>query len=72
MQGKWSALFDWEERIPLGQRAADLAPQVMETFGLSMEQSLVPLFIDGGMLDYASPVVCGIHEVCAARLAQSA
>jgi hypothetical protein len=61
----------WQERIPLGQIAAELAPQVMETFGPMMERSLVPLFIDGWMLDYASPVVCGIHEVCAARLQRS-
>lgn len=63
------AHLDWQERILLGQIAAGLAPHVMETFGLMMERSLVPLFIDGWMLDYASPVVCGIHEVCADRLA---
>lgn len=62
--------LDWQERIPLGQIAAELAPQVMEPFGLVMERSLVPLFTDGWMLDYASPVVCGIHEVCAARLSR--
>ncbi|WP_181916711.1 hypothetical protein [Paraburkholderia sp. BL27I4N3] len=53
MQGRWSAL---------GQIAAELAPQVMETFGLTRERSLAPLFVDGWMLDYASPVVCGIHR----------
>ena len=65
------AHLDWQERVPLGQIAVDLAPQVMETFDLMMERSLVPLFIDGWMLDYASPVVCGIHEVCVTRLASS-
>ncbi|PRX32227.1 hypothetical protein B0G75_104246 [Paraburkholderia sp. BL18I3N2] len=66
------AHFDWQERIALGQIAAEMAPQVMETFGLTRERSLVPLFRDGWMLDYASPVVCGIHEVCRVRLERSA
>jgi hypothetical protein len=62
------ANVDWQARIPLGQMAAELAPQVMDRFGLAKERSLVPLFIDGWRLDYASPVICGILEVCAARL----
>lgn len=65
------ARFDWQERISIGQIAAELAPQVMETFGLTRERSLVPLFVDGWMLDRESPVVCGIYEVCAARLRRS-
>ncbi|MFM0060996.1 hypothetical protein PQR64_35820 [Paraburkholderia phytofirmans] len=62
------ARFDWQERVPLGQLAAEIAPHVRETFDLTKERSLVPLFADGWMLDYESPVVCGIQEVCAARL----
>jgi hypothetical protein len=62
---------DWQERVSLGQIAADLAPRVRETFGLTREQSLAPLFVDGWMLDRESPVVCGIREVCAARLSRS-
>ncbi|PRY07038.1 hypothetical protein [Paraburkholderia sp. BL25I1N1] len=64
------ARFDWQERIALGQIAAETAPQIMETFGLTRERSLVPLFRDSWMPDYASPVVCGIHEACATRLAR--
>ncbi|WP_168794436.1 hypothetical protein [Paraburkholderia aromaticivorans] len=63
---------DWQERVSLGQIAVELAPQVMESSGLTKEQSLVPLFVDGWMLDYASPVVCGIYGVCAGRLTRSA
>ncbi|NPT39172.1 hypothetical protein [Paraburkholderia xenovorans] len=66
------ARFDWQERISLGQIAAELAPLVRETFGLTREPSLVPLFVDGWMLDRESPVVCDIHEVCSRRLASSA
>jgi hypothetical protein len=42
------ARFDWQERISLGQIAAELAPEVMETFGLTRERSLVPLFVEAG------------------------
>lgn len=63
--------LDWQERVPLEQLAAELAPRVMETFGLTSEQSLAPLFVDGWMLDRGSPVVCGIYEACAARLNRS-
>jgi hypothetical protein len=66
------AHLNWQERIALGQIAAELAPQVMETYSLTRERSFVPLFADGWMLDYESPVVCGIHEACAARLARPA
>ncbi|MFL9892427.1 hypothetical protein [Paraburkholderia sp. RL17-381-BIF-C] len=65
------ARFDWQERISLGQIAAELAPRVRGTFGLTRERSLVPLFVDGWMLDRESPGVCGIYEVCAARLRRS-
>ncbi len=51
------ARFDWQERISLRQIAAELAPPVRETSGLTRERSLVPLFVDGWMLDYASPFV---------------
>jgi len=63
--------FDWQERVSLGQTAAELAPRVRETFGLTRERSLTPLFVDGWMLDRESPVVCDIHEVCSRRLASS-
>jgi hypothetical protein len=45
-----------------------LAPQVMETYSLTRERSLLPLLVGGWMLDYKSPAVFGIHQNCAARL----
>ncbi|NIF81677.1 hypothetical protein F3J20_30655 [Paraburkholderia sp. Cy-641] len=48
------AHVDWQKRIPLGQMAAELAPKVMDRFGLVRERSLAPLFIDGWMLDYGA------------------
>jgi len=62
------ARLDWQDRVSLGQIAADLAPQVRAAFGLTRERSLVPLCRDGWMLGYESPVVCGIYDVCATRL----
>lgn len=62
--------FDWQERVSLGQLAIEPAPQVMETFGLTRERSLVPLFVDGWMLDYASPIVRGIYAACEGELKQ--
>jgi hypothetical protein len=69
--GEWLHTDHLVESGRLGQIAAELAPQVIETFGLARERSLVPLFVDGWMLDRESPVVCGIYEVCAARLRRS-
>jgi hypothetical protein len=64
------ARCDWQERISLGQIAADLAPRVRDTFGLTREQSLAPLFVDGWMLDYRSPIVRRIHAACEGELNQ--
>lgn len=61
----------WQDRIALAAAAAQLAPHILETFNLKTEQSLVPLFADGWMLDYRSPTVCDIHRICARFLAQS-
>lgn len=65
------ARSDWQERVSLGQMAAELAPQVMETFRLTREQSLAPLFVDSWMLDYASPIVRGKPCGCATPTAAS-
>lgn len=62
------ARCDWQDRVALAQTAAELAPSVLASFQLATEQSLVPLFSDGWMLDYRSLIVCDIHRVCAARL----
>lgn len=64
------ARLDWQERISLGQIAAELAPRVRETFGLTRERSLVPLFVDGWMLDYASPFVRRIYAACEGEINQ--
>lgn len=64
------ARFDWVERVSLGQIAAELAPLVRETFGLTREQSLAPLFVDGWMLDRESPFVRRIQAACEGELKQ--
>jgi hypothetical protein len=48
--------------------AADLAPDVLVALSLTTEKALAPLFTGGWRLDYRLPVVCDIHDRCAARL----
>jgi hypothetical protein len=59
------ATCDWQERVELARVASELASGVLASFALTTEQSLVPLFADGWMLDYRSPIVCDIHRLCA-------
>ncbi|MFM0224192.1 hypothetical protein [Paraburkholderia dipogonis] len=61
---------DWQDRIALAGAAARLAPDISKKTNLTTERSLAPLFADGWMLDYQSPMVCEIHRVCAGFLAQ--
>jgi hypothetical protein len=61
---------DWQDRVALAGAAARLAPDILESFNLTTEQSLVPLFCDGWMLDYQSPAVCEIHQFCAGFLSR--
>jgi hypothetical protein len=53
-----------------------LALQVMETYSRTRERLLLPLLVDGWMLDYKSPAVCGNHQsarrLCCAQSSVSA
>ncbi|WP_162601040.1 hypothetical protein [Paraburkholderia sp. C35] len=62
------AICDWQERIEIARMAADLAPDILATFGLDTEKALTALFANARRLDYRLPVVCQIHDRCAARL----
>ncbi|MFM0258044.1 hypothetical protein [Paraburkholderia sediminicola] len=59
------ARCDWQDRVHLARMAAKLAPSVHASFALTTEPALAPLFTDGWMLDYRSPIVCDIHQLCA-------
>lgn len=61
---------DWQDRVHLAPMAAELAPRVLATIRLTTERELAPLFTDGWMLDYRSPFVCDIHQLCADYLHQ--
>jgi hypothetical protein len=56
---------DCHERVAIARMAADLVPDVLAAFSLTTEKVLASLFTDG---DYRRPLVCEIHERCAARL----
>ncbi|CAD6538028.1 hypothetical protein [Paraburkholderia metrosideri] len=62
---------DWQDRVALAGAAVLLAPDILEAFKLTTGRSLTPLFSDGWMLDYQSPIVCETHGVCADYLAQT-
>jgi len=62
------ARCDWRERVEIARTATELAPDILAAFNLTTEKILAPLFTDGWRLDYRLPVVCAIHESCAARL----
>ncbi|WP_121306704.1 hypothetical protein [Paraburkholderia sp. BL17N1] len=64
------ATCHWQDRIALAAAAAELAPGILRTFPLTTERSLTPLFADGWRLDYRSPIVCDIHQICASFVAQ--
>ena len=63
------ATCHWQDRIALSA-AAELAPSVLQIFLLTTERSLAPRFADGWRLDYGSPIVCDIHQICASFVAQ--
>jgi hypothetical protein len=59
---------EWRDHISIVRMAAELAPDVLATFGLRTGEALALLFTDGGRLDYRVPLVGEIHDQCAARL----
>jgi hypothetical protein len=60
---------DWLESVQLGHASAQIAASVWMIEGVrEADQHLQELFGDGWALDYASPIVHGIHAICVARL----
>jgi hypothetical protein len=60
---------DWLESVRLGHVSEQIAATVWTIEVLrEADQHLLELFDDCWMLDYASPLVHGIHAICVARL----
>ncbi len=53
---------EWRDRIGIVRMAADLAPDILATFGLRTEKALALLFTNGGRLDYRVSLVGQIHD----------
>jgi len=58
----------WTESVRLSQLSVHLASSIWAIELLRDAGELAQLFTDGWRLDYRSPIVRGIHDVCAARL----
>lgn len=54
----------WQDRLKLARASIDLAPQFLVFPCFRDEAALVGLFTDGWQLDYSSPVLRGIIDVC--------
>jgi len=61
---------DWLERANLAQMAADLAPTFLVFPCFRDAKELIKLLADGWQLDYRSPTVRGMLDVCAEHLLQ--
>jgi len=61
----------WSERIKLADTSVDLAPQFLVFPCFRDKAALAGLFGDGWTLDYESPVVRGIYDVCNEHLAKA-
>jgi hypothetical protein len=59
---------DWLESVRLGGISRQLAESTWGVESLRDADVLSTLFADASRLDYRSPLVKGIHDVCAARL----
>ncbi|WGS54984.1 hypothetical protein LFL96_36500 (plasmid) [Paraburkholderia sp. D15] len=59
---------DWNERVDLAQQSGDVAKLIVTLPSLQNERVLARLFLDGWRLNYGSPVVQGILDVCNGRL----
>ncbi len=55
---------DWQDGVAIARLAADLAPAILASFHVTAGKELAALFAGGWRLDYRSPVVRDIHEVC--------
>ena len=65
-----SAECDWLERVKLAQTSAAIAPQFLVFPCFQDAKELVKLFVDGWQLDYRSPIVRGMLDVCTEHLLQ--
>jgi hypothetical protein len=59
---------EWLDSVRLGDVSQKLAQTVWTIELLRDTDELSKLFTDGRRLDYRSPIVRGIHDVCAERL----
>ena len=59
---------EWLDSVRLGNVSQDLAQSVWAIELLRDPAELAMLFTDGWRLDYRSPIVRGIHDVCTERL----
>ena len=70
----WSAPrstdHDWLEHAKLARMAAELAPTFLVFPCFRDAKELVKLLADGWQLDYRSPTVRGMLDVCAEHLLQ--
>jgi hypothetical protein len=65
-----SAECDWLERVKLAKMSVDLAPQFLIFPWFMDPAAMAKLFADGWQLDYRSPILRGMLDVCAEHLAQ--
>ena len=65
-----SSECDWLERAKLARIAATIAPQFLVFPCFKDAKEMVKLFVDGWRLDYRSPTVRGMLDVCVEHLHQ--
>ena len=63
-----SAECDWFERVKLARLSVDLAPQFLVFPPFRDAKEIVKLLADGWQLDYRSPIVRGMLDVCTEHL----
>jgi len=63
-----SAECDWVTREKLAQLSTSVAPQFLVFPCFRDAKEMVQLFVDGWQLDYRSPTVRGMLDVCAGYL----
>ena len=68
--GSNSAGYDWFERAKLAQMSVDIALQFLVFPLFRHAKEVVTLFVDDWRLDYWSPTVRGMLDVCTEHLRQ--
>jgi hypothetical protein len=59
---------DWLDRAKLARISAELAPQFLIFPWFKDPSAMVKLFVDGWQLDYRSPILRGMLDVCLEHL----